>query len=279
MSLFSDANGPRQSPALNQRGGDDGLNDCPSVMEILLEVTMPSRRVRRGGAAGPRIPNRIRLRQLPAEEQVLGGDLQVATLPRNVSERPAIRKGGRVMRNANRFRLALTGWRWRVGVIDRRRGRKISRHRRSRCLVVHRDGSGFVDERNKDLEQTVKDVRGRSSKKNGWLQVVEAQEQADIVLEITERTLVERAPTVATTTTTYSKDGKAATSTTSSTPEHDVVLKAVMHVGDYSNELTGRCDLGYLLGGPFRQAAKNLVGSLEDWVKSNYTRLQLKNRE
>jgi hypothetical protein len=143
--------------------------------------------------------------------------------------------------------------------------------------LVHRDASGFVDERNKDLEQTLNDVREAIvKKKNGWLQMVEAQEQADIVLEITERTLVERAPTAATTTTTYSKDGKTATSTTSNTPEHDVVLKAVMHVGSYSNELTGRCDLGYLFGGPYRQAAKNLVGSLENWVKSNHTRLQLK---
>jgi hypothetical protein len=99
------------------------------------------------------------------------------------------------------------------------------------------------------------------------------------VLEITERTLVERAPTVATTTTTHSKDGKTSTSTTSSTPEHDVVLKAVMHVADYSNELTGRCDLGYLFGGAYRQAAKDLVGSLENWVKTNHTRLQLKKLE
>jgi hypothetical protein len=143
--------------------------------------------------------------------------------------------------------------------------------------VVHRDSSGFVDERNKDLEQTLTDVREAIvKKKNGWLHVVEAQEQADVVLEITERTLVERAPTSATTTTTRSKDGKTATSTTSSTPEHDVVLKAVMRVGDYSNELTGRCDLGYLFGGAYRQAAKDLVGSLEGWVKSNYTRLPLK---
>ena len=192
-------------------------------------------------------------------------------------------KGGRVMRsNANRFRLALTGLAGGVLAfsIAAARAEDQPAQKVKVFAVVHRDSSGFVDERNKDLEQTVKDVRETIvKKKNGWLQVVEAQEQADIVLEITERTLVERAPTVATTTTTYSKDGKAATSTTSSTPEHDVVLKAVMHVGDYSNELTGRCDLGYLLGGPFRQAAKNLVGSLEDWVKSNYTRLPLKNRE
>jgi hypothetical protein len=181
--------------------------------------------------------------------------------------------------NAGRFSLALVGF---VGgalalSVAAARAEDRPAQKVKVFAVVHRDDSGFVDERNKDLEQTVKDVREAIvKKKDGWLQVVEAQEQADIVLEITERTLVERAPTVATTTTTYSKDGKAATSTTSSTPEHDVVLKAVMHVGDYSNELTGRCDLGYLFGGAYRQAAKNLVGSLEGWVKGNYTRLQSK---
>lgn len=41
----------------------------------------------------------------------------------------------------------------------------------------------------------------------------------------------------------------------------------------YQNEFTGKCDLGYLFGGAWRQAAKNLVGSMEDWVKKNYTRL------
>jgi hypothetical protein len=49
-----------------------------------------------------------------------------------------------------------------------------------------------------------------------------------------------------------------------------------MHVGDYANEITGQCDLGYLFGGAYRQAAKNLMGSVEDWVKANATRLQLK---
>jgi len=184
--------------------------------------------------------------------------------------------------NTSRFRLALIGlvggalaWSMAPARADDQPAQKVKVF-----AVVHRDDSGFVDGRTKDLDQTVKDVREAIvKKKNGWLQVVEAQEQADIVLEITERTLVERAPTVATTTTTYSKDGKAATSTTSSTPEHDVVLKAVMRVGDYSNELTGRCDLGYLFGGAYRQAAKDLVGSLESWVKSNYTRLQVKKRE
>jgi hypothetical protein len=184
--------------------------------------------------------------------------------------------------NAGRFRLALTGM---VGLalalsVAAARAEDKPAQKVKVFAVAHRDGSGFVDERNKDLEQTVKDVRDAIvKKKNGWLQVVEAQEQADIVLEITERTLVERAPTVATTTTTHSKDGKTSTSTTSSTPEHDVVLKAVMHVADYSNELTGRCDLGYLFGGAYRQAAKDLVGSLENWVKTNHTRLQLKKLE
>jgi len=142
---------------------------------------------------------------------------------------------------------------------------------------AHKDESGFVDQRTQDLDLTVKDVREAiTKKKSDWLQLVEAKEQADIVLEVTERTLVEREGTSATTSTTYGKDGKTASSTTTQTREHDVVLKAVMHVGDYTNELTGQCDLGYLFGGPYRQAAKNLVGSLENWVKSNYTRLQSK---
>jgi len=181
--------------------------------------------------------------------------------------------------HANRFRLALTG----LGVLALSVGAARAADQPAQKVkvfaAVHRDASGFVDERTRDLEQTVKDVREAIvKKKNGWLQIVEAPAQADIVLDITERTVVERAPTSATTTTTYGKDGKSATSTTSSTPEHDVVLKAVMHVGDYSNELTGRCDLGYMFGGPFRQAAKNLANSLEDWVKANYTRLQVKTK-
>ena len=144
-------------------------------------------------------------------------------------------------------------------------------------MFAQKDASGFVDQRTQELDLTVKDIRDAIAKrKNTPLQLVEAQEQADIVLEVTERKLVERQGTMATTSTTYSKDGKAASSTTTQTKEHDVVLKAVMRVGDYTNELTGQCDLGYLFGGPYRQAAKNLVGSLETWVKANHTRLQLK---
>jgi hypothetical protein len=142
---------------------------------------------------------------------------------------------------------------------------------------AQREVSGFVDPQTQDLAMTVKDIRDAViKKKNTWLELVEAPEQADIILEVTDRRLVERDPTQATTTTTYSKDGKTASSTTTSTKEHDVVLKAVMRVGDYSNELTGVCDLGYLFGGPYRKAAQDLVGSLEKWVKANYTRLQLK---
>lgn len=142
--------------------------------------------------------------------------------------------------------------------------------------LVQKDASGFVDQRTQDLEHTLKDVREAiTKKKNGWIQLVEAQEQADIVLEITERKLVERQGSLSTATT-YDKDGKRATSTTTQTKEHDVVLKAVMRVGDYTNELTGVCDLGYLFGGSYRQAAKNLVGSLENWIKTNHTRLRLK---
>ena len=141
---------------------------------------------------------------------------------------------------------------------------------------AQKDTSGFIDERTQDLEATVKDIKEAiTKKKNSALQLVESKEQADIVLEITERTLVERQGHLSTNTT-YSKDGKRASSTTTQTKEHDVVLKAVMRVGDYTNELTGQCDLGYLFGGAYRQAAKNLVGSLENWTKKNSTRLQLK---
>ena len=142
-----------------------------------------------------------------------------------------------------------------------------------------KETSGFIDPQAPDLHATVKDIREAVTKKkvkDAWLQLVESPEQADIVLEVTERKLVQRAPTSSTTTTTYSKDGKRASSTTTSNPEHDVVLKAVMRVGDYSNELVGVCDLGYMFGGSFRKAASNLVGDLEKWVKANYTRLKLK---
>ena len=143
-------------------------------------------------------------------------------------------------------------------------------------VATHKDPSGFVDTRTQDMGDSIKDVREAIvKKKNSNLQVVEAEEQADIVLEMTERVLVERRGS-STTNTTYSKDGKSASSTTTSTKEHDVVVRAIMHVGDYTNELSGQCDLGYMFGGPYRQAAKNLVGSLEDWVKANYSRLQLK---
>jgi hypothetical protein len=141
---------------------------------------------------------------------------------------------------------------------------------------VHKDSSGFSDQRTQELDATLKDVREAIVKrKNPMVELVEAEEQADIVLEITERTLVERVGSVSTNTT-YSKDGRRASSTSSASKEHDVVLKAVMHVGSYTNELTGQCDLGYLFGGAYRQAAKNLVGSLESWVKSNAARLQVK---
>jgi hypothetical protein len=143
-------------------------------------------------------------------------------------------------------------------------------------VFAQQDASGFVDQRTQELEATVKDIREAIiKKKDGIAQLAEAKEQADIVLEVTERTLVERAGQLSTNTT-YSKDGKRASSTTTETKEHDVVLKAVMHVGDYTNELTGQCDLGYLFGGAYRQAAKNLVGSLDTWIKKNKTRLPLK---
>jgi hypothetical protein len=145
---------------------------------------------------------------------------------------------------------------------------------------AHKKTSGFVDPQAQDLDATVKDIREAViKKKNVWFLLVESPEQADVILEVTERKLVERAPYVstATTTTTVSKDGKTATSTTTGPHmEHDVVLKAVMRVGDYSNELTGVCDLGYMFGGSYRKAALNLVGSLEQWVKANYPRLLLK---
>jgi hypothetical protein len=140
---------------------------------------------------------------------------------------------------------------------------------------VQQDASGFIDQRTTDLQDSLKDIREAIVKKRDWLQLVEAREQADVVLEVTERTLEERVGELQTTTT-LDKDGKRSTSTTKATKEHDVVLKAVMRVGEYHDELTGRCDLGYLFGGAYRQAAKNLVGSLEDWVKKNYTRLQVK---
>jgi hypothetical protein len=143
-------------------------------------------------------------------------------------------------------------------------------------VFAQNDASGFVDERAQELAATVKDIREAIvKKKNGLVELVEAKEQADIVLEITERQLVERQGQLSTNTT-YSKDGTRASSTTTRTKEHDVVLKAVMRVGDYTNELSGQCDLGYLFGGAYKQAAKNLVGSLENWVKNNYTRLQMK---
>jgi hypothetical protein len=140
---------------------------------------------------------------------------------------------------------------------------------------IGQNPSGFVDQRTQDLPASLQDIREAITKKSDWLQLVEGREQADIVLEVTERALVEREGQL-TTNTTYDKSGKRATSTTTQSKEHDVVLKAVMTVGDYKNELTGRCDLGYMFGGPYRQAAKSLVGSLENWVKNNYTRLQAK---
>jgi hypothetical protein len=137
------------------------------------------------------------------------------------------------------------------------------------------DTAGFVDERTTDLRDSLKDIREAILKKNDWLELVEGREQADVVLQLTDRKLVEREGTLQTTTTT-DNSGKRSTSTTTRTKEHDVVLNAVMTVGDYKNDLTGRCDLGYLFGGAYRQAAKNLVGSLENWVKKNYTQLQLR---
>ena len=54
------------------------------------------------------------------------------------------------------------------------------------------DSSGFVDQRTQDLPASLKDVREAITKKGDWLELVEAKELADIVLEVTERTIVER---------------------------------------------------------------------------------------
>src|SRR6266571_230504 len=60
-------------------------------------------------------------------------------------------------------------------------------------VFVQTDASGFVDQRTTDLQASLKDLREAVTKKPDWLQLVEAREQADVVLELTERTLVERA--------------------------------------------------------------------------------------
>lgn len=137
---------------------------------------------------------------------------------------------------------------------------------------AQKDPSGFVDQRTAELGDSLKDLKEAIVKKKDWLELAESKDDADIVLEVVERTMVEREGDLKTETT-YDKNGKVARSRTTTTKEHDVVVKAVMTVGDYQNEFTGKCDLGYLFGGAWRQAAKNLVGSMEDWVKKNYTRL------
>src|ERR1700674_5560908 len=85
---------------------------------------------------------------------------------------------------------------------------------------VEKDPSGFVDQRTQDLPASLQDIREAITKKNDWLQLVEVRELADIVIEVTQRTLVERGGQ-STTNTTYDKDGKRATSRTTQTKEHD----------------------------------------------------------
>lgn len=51
------------------------------------------------------------------------------------------------------------------------------------------------------------------------------------------------------------------------------VVQATMTVGDYTNDLTGRIQDTYLLGGLWRTAAGDVADQLEKWVKTNYAKL------
>ena len=132
--------------------------------------------------------------------------------------------------------------------------------------------SGFVDQKLKDRQDSLKDLREAIVKKKDWLELAESQDDADIVVEVTDRLVVATGAVDTRTTSNISKDGKTVTSNTKSTPLTNYTLKTVMRVGDYQAPVNGEVSSEYIFG-VWRAAAGNVASQVERWAKDNHARI------
>jgi hypothetical protein len=141
---------------------------------------------------------------------------------------------------------------------------------------VEQNESGFVDQKTKDLADSLKDLREAIQKKKDWLQLAEARDVADIVVHLKSRDIT-NSGRFEDTTSTSSTNKSGATTTTTSRGRQIMLynVRTVMSVGQYSNEIVGSVQDTYILGGLWRTAAGNVAGQLETWVKDNYTKLMV----
>ena len=136
------------------------------------------------------------------------------------------------------------------------------------------DPSGFVDARSQGRSDSLKDLQENIQKKHAdWLQLVGRREDADIVVQIVDRYTKKNGNVDITSRATRTKDGKSATGYSQSTEHSDYVVKAIMYVGDYKNELAGTVSDEFVLGGFWKTAAANIGGELEKWAKANYNKV------
>ena len=134
------------------------------------------------------------------------------------------------------------------------------------------NASGFVDQRLKDRQDSLKDLKEAITKKKDWLELAESPDDADIVVEVTERLAVATGAVDTRTTSNVSKDGKTVTSNTKSTPLTNYTLRTVMRVGDYQAPVNGEVSSEYIFG-VWRAAAGNIASQVERWAKDNHTRI------
>ena len=134
------------------------------------------------------------------------------------------------------------------------------------------NASGFVDQKMKDRQDSLKDLREAIVKKKDWLELAESAEDADIVVEVVDRLVVATGQVDTRTTSNVSKDGKTVTSNTKSTPLTNYTLRTVMRVADYEAPINGEVSSEYIFG-VWRAAAGNVASSIERWAKDNHARV------
>jgi hypothetical protein len=134
------------------------------------------------------------------------------------------------------------------------------------------NASGFIDQKVKDRQDSLKDLREAIVKKKDWLELAESAEDADIVVEVVDRLVVATGKVDTQTTSNVSKDGKRITSNTTSTPLTNYTLRTVMRVADYEAPVNGEVSSEYIFG-VWRAAAGNVASSIERWAKDNHTRI------
>ena len=132
--------------------------------------------------------------------------------------------------------------------------------------------SGFVDQKLRDRQDSLKDLKEAIAKKKEWLEVAESPDDADIVVEVVDRLVVATGEIDTKTTSNVSKDGKTVTSNTKSTPLTNYTLRTVMRVGDYEAPVNGEVSSEYIFG-VWRAAAGNVAGNVERWAKDNHARI------